>query len=180
MGSLTDLVQSLNSGRLYTQCEAMSMHYPSPIVLIEFDHERAFTLETIGDRTTRNPKAPEDLDIQSKLVLLTLAFPRLRFIWASSPYASAEIFVDLKRNYDEPDASRAAAVGLDDEEHGEASLNPTPMDMLRAMPGVTPMNALYLLRSATNLQELSNLPISQIQSLIGLEPGRKLYHFLHT
>ena len=178
--SLTDLVQSLNSGRLYTQCEAMSMHYPSPIVLIEFDHERAFTLETIGDRTARNPKAPEDLDIQSKLVLLTLAFPRLRFIWASSPYASAEIFVDLKRNYDEPDASRAAAVGLDDEEHGEASLNPTPMDMLRAMTGVTPMNALYLLRSATNLQELSNLPISQIQSLIGLEPGRKLYHFLHT
>ena len=36
--------------------------------------------------------------IQSKLVLLTLTFPRVRIIWSSSPYATAEIFKDLKKD----------------------------------------------------------------------------------
>ena len=35
-------------------------------------------------------------DLSSKLVLLTLAFPRLAIIWSSSPHATVEIFEDLK------------------------------------------------------------------------------------
>lgn len=35
-------------------------------------------------------------DISSKLVLLTLAFPKLRIIWSSSPHETAKIFLDLK------------------------------------------------------------------------------------
>jgi ERCC4-type nuclease len=35
-------------------------------------------------------------DLQSKMVLLTLAFPKVKFIWSSSPYETAEIFEELK------------------------------------------------------------------------------------
>lgn len=37
-------------------------------------------------------------DISSKLVLLTITFPRLKIIWSSNPIATVEIFQDLKVN----------------------------------------------------------------------------------
>lgn len=183
--SLSDLVQSLNSGRLYTQCEAMSTHYIHPILLIEFDQERAFTLATLSDNRDahRRLTTPQELSVQAKLVLLTLSFPRLRLIWSSSPYASVEIISDLKQNYDEPDPVRAAAIGLDDAMETnslqEAAMNLTPTEMLREMPGVTTKNAVYLMREAPNLQALCQLSLAQLQQVIGAEPARQLYAFLH-
>lgn len=43
--SLTDLNQSFQSGRLFTQCEYMSTYYKTPILLIEFEENRSFSLE---------------------------------------------------------------------------------------------------------------------------------------
>ncbi|KAJ7591570.1 restriction endonuclease type II-like protein [Mycena floridula] len=96
--SLSDLVSSFTSGRLYTQCELMSVHYKNPVLLIEFEEDKAFSLELVseikqygkqnnrfqnkkkpsggpgGDQSENGPSAPS---IQSKLVLLTLTFPRV-------------------------------------------------------------------------------------------------------
>ncbi len=47
----------------------------------------------------------------SKLVLLTLHFPRLRIIWSRSLHATADLFRALKANQDEPDPAAAALVG---------------------------------------------------------------------
>ena len=49
-------------------------------------------------------------DTQSKLTLLTIHFPRLRILWCQSPYATAEIFDQLKDGRAEPDATDAMAV----------------------------------------------------------------------
>lgn len=35
-------------------------------------------------------------DVQQKLLLLTLHFPKLKIIWSPSPYASAQLFEELK------------------------------------------------------------------------------------
>ena len=62
--SVPDLLSSFNSGRLwvkffsrhhrgqsraffyrYTQCELMSVHYKQPVLLIEFENDKAFSLE---------------------------------------------------------------------------------------------------------------------------------------
>ncbi|KAK7040936.1 DNA repair protein RAD16 [Paramarasmius palmivorus] len=121
--SLSDLVSSFNSGRLYTQCELMSAHYKNPVLLIEFEEDKAFSLDIISeiknyakpvgkyppkkktnDSDKQDSKAPL---IQSKIVLLTLTFPRLRIIWSSSPYATADIFKDLKKDRSEPDPVKA-------------------------------------------------------------------------
>ena len=70
-----------------------------------------------------------------------MTFPRVRIIWSSSPYATADIFADLKANRDEPDATKAAAIGA--EESGEnaageaeAIINQTPQEILRSLPGI--------------------------------------------
>ena len=87
--SIPDLVQSLKSGRLYNQVEAMCIHYPTPILLIEFTEGKSFSLSFSKDATS-------EVDTASRLVLLCLQFPKLRLIWSSSPSITSEIFEDLK------------------------------------------------------------------------------------
>lgn len=36
------------------------------------------------------------MDVQKKLQLLTLHFPKLKIVWSPSPYASAQLFEELK------------------------------------------------------------------------------------
>ena len=43
--SVGDLLSSLNNGRLYHQAETMLQHYKNPMLLIEFDQNKSFTLE---------------------------------------------------------------------------------------------------------------------------------------
>ena len=86
--SLPDLVQSLRSGRLYAQAEAMCIHYSIPILLIEFDRGKSFSLSISRDEP--------GLDTASRLILLCIHFPKLRIIWSPSPNFSAEIFEELK------------------------------------------------------------------------------------
>ena len=42
--SISDLIGSLNNGRLYTQCILMSCYYKPPILLIEFEPNKPFSL----------------------------------------------------------------------------------------------------------------------------------------
>lgn len=43
--SVSDLIGSLNNGRLYNQCVSMSRYYKRPVLLIEFDPARPFALQ---------------------------------------------------------------------------------------------------------------------------------------
>lgn len=43
--SISDLIGSLNSGRLYTQCIQMTRYYKKAILLIEFDQNKPFHLQ---------------------------------------------------------------------------------------------------------------------------------------
>ena len=43
------------SCRLYHQAEAMCKHYKTPILLIEFDPDRAFTLQVRGSTLSPGP-----------------------------------------------------------------------------------------------------------------------------
>lgn len=47
--SLSDLRQSFLSGRLFHQAEAMSRHYATPILLIEFERDKAFALHAASE-----------------------------------------------------------------------------------------------------------------------------------
>ncbi|KAG9288310.1 hypothetical protein G9A89_021341 [Geosiphon pyriformis] len=171
--SISDLIGSMISGRLYAQCEAMSIHYKQPILLIEFDHNKAFTLMAVSD--IRSDIGANDLS--SKLVLLTLAFPRLKIIWSSSPYETVKIFKDLKQSHDEPDTDKAMAIGLEEGEQIESAYNLSPQDFLRALPGITSKNYKRVMSQVENIKELSEMPPKDLQTLIGQENGKELYEF---
>ena len=70
----SDLTSSLDSGRLYTQAVAMCKHYTTPVLLIEFDPDKAFALQSMADIGTEI----RGNNLASKLVLLLLNFPKLR------------------------------------------------------------------------------------------------------
>lgn len=113
--SVRDLISSFKNGRLFNQAETMLQHYKHPMLLIEFEQNKSFTLDPFADQHSfeKSIKSADDSkDLQSKIVLLTIAFPRLKIIWSSSPYQTAEIFMELKNKQEEPDPIKAVQVGL--------------------------------------------------------------------
>ncbi|KAJ7655415.1 hypothetical protein B0H17DRAFT_1098988 [Mycena rosella] len=194
--SLPDLISSFNSGRLYTQCELMSVHYKNPILLIEFEEDKAFSLEVVSDiksyakpNNKYPPKKPGGSEqerasvaspmLQSKLVLLLLSFPRVRIIWASSPYATAEIFADLKANMPEPDVRQAIAVGAESDPEAGAGVNAAAEELLRGLPGITAKNVKYVATKVRNVRELCEMGMAEVQAILGVEPGKACWEFMH-
>lgn len=208
--SVQDLISSLRNGRLYSQAESMLQHYKNPLLLIEFDQNKSFTFDafstgpsfmtesgfsstgsaiTSSSSALANPSNPKSL--QHLLVLLTLAFPRLKIIWSSSPYQTAEIFTELKKNAPEPDPSRAVIIGtggelMDTSDSGSGmptggiehrTFNLLPQDMLRAVPGVTPQALERLILETENLSEIANMEVEQLDPLVGKEAARKIVGF---
>lgn len=181
--SISDLIGSLNNGRLFNQAETMMEYYKSPMLLIEFDQNKSFTLEPFADLTgaTSASALAAAPDLQSKLVLLTIAFPRLRIIWSSSPYQTAEIFEELKKNNDEPDARKAASLGAQEGEESEVAraFNQTAMDMLREIPGIDDKNMRGLALEVSSIHELANMEEDEIAVHVGREAGRQIHKFFN-
>ena len=178
--SVRDLISSFKNGRLFNQAETMLQHYKYPMLLIEFDQNKSFTLDPFADHTNSIATAANPSDLQSRLVLLTLAFPRLKVIWSSSPYQTAEIFEELKKNQDEPDPIKAVQVGLNaGEDPNEQSFNQTPHDMLRAVPGITAKNISRITLEVGNMLEVSNLDEEVLHGMIGKEAGRQVHRFFN-
>ena len=220
--SVRDLITSLRNGRLYNQAETMLQHYKNPLLLIEFDENKSFTFDAFTSATTPgttfltdygfsssgtvstslstssslvNPSSPKSA--QHLLVLLTLTFPRLKIIWSSSPYQTAEIFAELKKNTPEPDPIRAVQTGLDVDVTEAAAgsgggeggnvmaaagvehriFNLLPQEMLRAVPGVTPAALERLVLETGNITEIANMDVEQLDPLIGKEAARKIVGF---
>lgn len=107
---------------------------------------------TLGDTSSTR-------SIQAKLVLLVLSFPRLRIIWSSSPYASAEIFNELKLHNPEPNPSKAISIGAEEDTEAGSGINQTAEELLRTFPGITAKNVRYVMSRVKNVRELCELDL---------------------
>ena len=172
----------------------MSTYYQHPVLLIEFDQDKSFSLQSVNEargvpKSINAKTAPQDLDTQQKLVLLSLSFPRLKIIWSSSPYATADIFEDLKQSFEEPDVVKVAAIGLEEggetadgvasNPNNEHSYNLTPQDLIRGMPGISTKNYRYIMTQVRDVAELCDLTQEELAELLGAEAGRKLFRFIN-
>lgn len=170
--SIPDLLGSLASGRLFAQLEVLTKCYRVPILLIEFDENKYFTLQG-------NNELGQDIshqNLSSKLVLLILQFPNLRLIWSPSAYYTAALFLELKRGEEEPNEEAAAKAGVDSEELAEFNL--AAQDMLRSLPGITHKNYKQVMVAVKNMKELLNKSLEELQQLIGPKNGKELYDFI--
>ena len=192
--SVKDLISSFKNGRLYNQVEIMLQHYKHPMLLIEFEQTKAFTLDPFADAHSSTSMLPsvaagEPKDLQSKLVLLTIAFPRLKIIWSSSPYQTAEMFAELKKLQEEPDPIKAVQIGLDtsimagaghgEDGRGGQTFNQTPLDMLSCVPGITGKNKDRLILEVGSIVDVSNMSVEDLDPLVGQEVGRKMFRFFN-
>lgn len=168
--SIQDLISSFSDGRLYYQAEAMCANFKSPILLIEFDPGKAFSMQSYTD--FRAELSVNDLT--SKLVLLYLHFPKLKVIWSCSPNATAEIFLDLKKDNEDPNVSSLHILG-----QGDEFADSSARDILLRLPGITNENYRKVMKRFTCLRDLFNCNFSDISDLIGPIHARKLFNFVN-
>ncbi|XP_078519223.1 DNA repair endonuclease XPF isoform X2 [Lissotriton helveticus] len=175
--SVSDLIGSLNNGRLYTQCISMSRYYKRPILLIEFDPNKSFSLTS---RSYLHQEISVN-DITSKVTLLTLHFPKLRILWCPSPHATAELFEELKQNRPQPDAATAMAITADSDIIPESEkYNPGPQDFLLKMPGINAKNCRSLMNQVKSIAELATLSEEKLSTILGnASNAKQLYDFIH-
>ncbi|CAH6721500.1 DNA repair protein Rad1p [[Candida] jaroonii] len=181
--AIPDLISSFKSGRLYNQCEQMFRHYEIPVLLIEFDENKSFSFEPFNEhRHQRNMKPITSKflqdDLQSKLSMLLVSFPKLKIIWSSSPYETSQIFVELKSGELPPDVSSAIRKGLDPNEN-PSLVNEEALDILTSIPGVNNSNVYRLMNSVKNIEEFVDLPKTKLIELMGVENGTKAYNFIN-
>lgn len=114
-----------------------------------------------------------NVDITKKLQLLTVCFPKLRLVWSPSPYATAQLFEELKQNREEPIPKDAAAKGSDSAtkelmDNIIDKINPNVHDFLMRLPGVTSRNIGLLLKKVTDLKGLLRLTEVKFSQFINL------------
>ncbi|KAJ7377217.1 DNA repair endonuclease XPF [Desmophyllum pertusum] len=149
--SIGDLIGSLNNGRLYNQAVSMTRFYKRPILLIEFDPNKSFSLQ-------------------------------LRILWCHSPYATAELFDDLKTNYPEPDANTAMAVGSDPTAAAaDITYNIGPQDFILKLPGINFKNYRFIMQNVESVQELFTLSQERLAAILGnAGSAKQLWEFIHA
>jgi DNA excision repair protein ERCC-4 len=180
--SISDLIGSLNSGRLYNQCVAMTRHYSKPMLLIEFDQNRPFHLQ--GHYMLSKDSTP-NTEITQKLQLLTIHFPKLRLVWSPSPYATAQLFEEMKQGKSQPAAEAAAAVGSDDapaeNENLSERVNPSIYDFLIKLPGINSKNIVRVMNKVKNLKELIKMDEGQLTDLVdNAKNAKMLWEIFHV
>ncbi|EDO39065.1 predicted protein [Nematostella vectensis] len=178
--SVGDLIGSLNNGRLYSQAVAMTRYYKRPILLIEFDPNKSFSLQA---RTSLSGEISIQ-NVTSKLTLLTIHFPKLRILWCHSPYATAELFDELKMNHPEPDSTVAVNVGTDSSTAADLKYSVGPQASIISMPfdSAIPVGwCVFVMNQTKDIQQLCNLSEAELAKLLGNNISAKaLWEFLHT
>jgi len=176
--SISDLIGSLNNGRLYSQATSMTRFYQKPMLLIEFDDKKPFSLQ--GKYYISNDL--QSADIVARLQLLTLHFPKLRILWSPSPHATAELFDELKQGRDQPDPAQAATLGVDIiDDFNLDKYNPQVHEFVSKLPGISTKNVFAILNHCENLLDLIQLTKEKLTELLCNETNAcQLYEALHA
>ncbi|KAJ3660762.1 hypothetical protein Zmor_005196 [Zophobas morio] len=176
--SLSDLVGSLNSGRLYQQCTQMFRYYARPMLLIEFDQNKPFSWQNQYMVSSDS----SNFEIQKKLLLLTLHFPKLKIIWSPSPYASAQLFEELKDGKEEPNVEYAMAIGDNqDLDILETKYNSSIYDFVQKLPGINSKNIDAFLRQVKSMDSAIQKTEEELKEILGnMVDARLLYAALHN
>lgn len=106
-----------------------------------------------------------------KLQLLTIHFPKLRLVWSPSPYATAQLFEEVKQSKEQPDPNAAVQIGSDDPSQDLDAItekyNANIHDFLMKLPGVNLKNIHSLMKKGKNLKELIKMDEKQLIELLG-------------
>ncbi|XP_013791709.1 DNA repair endonuclease XPF-like [Limulus polyphemus] len=121
------------------------------------------------------------MKVVSKLILLTIHFPRLRLLWSPSPYVSSEMLELLKLGKDQPDA--AHAIKISSQETGEELSDiyaAAPQDFLSHLPGISFRNVRPMMKNVTSLADLLTKSKEELNQILeNSNTSKKLWEALH-
>lgn len=103
-------------------------------------------------------------------------------IWSSSPYETAQIFLELKASQQEPDVEEALAKGVNpaiSTSEGPPMYNDDAIDLLQSIPGVTNVNYTTIILRIKNMKDFVNLSRQELKDMLGDENGNKAYNFIN-
>lgn len=105
----------------------------------------------------------------------------MRILWCHSPYATAELFDDLKANHPEPDASTAMAVGTDPTlPSSEITYSMGPQDFILKLPGINFKNYRFVMKNVASIEKLFKLSEGELTTILGNATNAKLlWEFIH-
>lgn len=126
-----------------------------------------------------------NIEIMQKLQLLTLHFPKLKLVWSPSPYATSQLFEELKINKEEPNPETAAALGsedaLNDLDTIAEKYNQNIHDFLLKLPGINSLNIGRVLKYGGSLKQLLKKTEEELKDMVGNSNDAKmLYESLHV
>ena len=184
--SVPDLIGSLQSGRLYNQAESMSKHYKMPVLLIEFEREKSFALQALGDMSG-------DISLtstQSRLCLLVIAFPRLRIeVVAVAPRHRRDVRRFQNRRTGTHGRTGGGG-GRAAERGGGRSALPVPeepfnqpaIDFIRRLPGVTEANYRRVIDAVESPAKLAEMTQEQPRARVlgDARQAKTLHEFIHA
>jgi DNA excision repair protein ERCC-4 len=186
--SIPDLIGSFKSGRLYEQCERLCKYYSHPALLIEFDNNQSFSLEPFSESRIRSntiktphPSASSRMqeEIQKDLAALVINFPKMKVLWSSSPYQTAELMMELKADREEPDIVKAVNAGLDEEKQKDnLELSNNIIALLQNIPGITNIDYYLIMRKIKDVKKLITLKRHELVKIVGDDLGGKIYEYI--
>lgn len=181
--SISDLIGSLNNGRLYNQCNIMTRHYKRSLLLIEFDENKPFNLKGKLLNFSYRKNANDTVDALPKLILLTIIFPQLRCVWSPSPHFTAEMFEQLKTSKEQPDTDKVLQVSGQQlpVERNTEKYDLQAKDFLLSLPGININNVYRIMNKLKCIADLIKLSQTELGALLESEQcGKVLYKALHS
>ena len=184
--SVSDLIGSLNSGRLYTQTQVMTRYYKRPLLLIEFDDQKSFNFKGKywgQSATSSSSTAGGRPNVLVQLVVLTINFPLLRLVWSPSPHFSAELFEYLKEDKEEPDPNSIIAKSGQQlpAEFVTDKYDIETKEFLLCLPGINANNVYSVMNSVKCIADLIDLSVEELTEIVGNSlSGEQLYECLHS
>lgn len=182
--SVSDLIQSLQSGRLFNQAAMMIRHFKRSILLIEFDENKSFHFKGrywgVGSRPGGGAGGKKEYsqDLVERLILLTIHHPNLRIVWSPSTHFTAELFEHLKEGRDQPDATKVATISSEElpPETFEDKYDIQVRDFLLKLPGVNSRNVYALMNSAPTLADLVHISREELEEILCNTRSAELLH----
>lgn len=182
--SVSDLIQSLQSGRLFNQAAMMIRHFKRSILLIEFDENKSFHFKgrywgvatSAGGYSGGSKNYSQDLI--ERLILLTIHHPNLRIVWSPSTHFTAELFEYLKIDRDQPDAAKVISISSEElpPETFEDKYDIQVRDFLLKLPGVNTRNVYALMNSAPTLADLVDVSREELEEILCNARSAELLH----
>lgn len=166
----TDLVGSLNSGRLLQQIQRMKQYYSNPFLLIEFTdvNEQFNAISAKG----KNPA------IMNKLMTIILNFPDVKILWARNSIEAGRTLWALSYGKQQPAVEKAVEMGGKNREIGEEDSR--QIKFLSSIPFLSSQQILAIIENCKSLRELALMSRDTMMLIIDPVTGLKLYSLLHS